>query len=97
MQGYETIWKEKLKFLWYATALQFYDNAYPRRLGPVSYTPLKTVGVGKIMQIEFGDFEFTECWDGVLYKKLSGYHEMTDWEIQTVLDFIKYEKDNGRE
>ena len=20
MQGYETIWKEKLKFLWYATA-----------------------------------------------------------------------------
>ena len=33
MQGYETIWKEKLKFLWYATALQFYDNAYPRRLG----------------------------------------------------------------
>ena len=33
MQGYETIWKEKLKFLWYATALQFYDNAYLRRLG----------------------------------------------------------------
>ena len=57
----------------------------------------KTVGVGKIMKIEFGDFEFTECWDGVLYKKLSGYPEMTDWEIQTVLDFIKYEKDNGRE
>lgn len=49
------------------------------------------------MKIEFGDFEFTECWDGVLYKKLSGYPEMTDWEIQTVLDFIKYEKDNGRE
>ena len=21
MQGYETIWKEKLKFLWYATAV----------------------------------------------------------------------------
>ena len=53
----------------------------------------KTVGVGKIMKIEFGDFEFTECWDGVLYKKLSGYPEMTDWEIQTVLDFIKYEKE----
>ena len=27
MQGYETIWKEKLEFLWYATALQFYYNA----------------------------------------------------------------------
>lgn len=37
----------------------------------------KTVGVGKIMKIEFGDFEFTECWDGVLYKKLSGIPEMT--------------------
>ena len=33
MQGYETIWKEKLRFLWCATALQFYDNAYLRRLG----------------------------------------------------------------
>ena len=29
------------------------------------------------MKIEFGDFEFTECWDGVLYKKLSGYPEIT--------------------
>ena len=26
MQGYETIWKEKLKFLWYATAV-FFENA----------------------------------------------------------------------
>ncbi len=49
------------------------------------------------MRIEFGDFEFTECWDGVLYKKLSGYPEMTDWEIQTIIDFINYEKANGRE
>ena len=26
MQGYETIWKEKLKYLWYATAV-FSENA----------------------------------------------------------------------
>ena len=26
MQGYETIWKEKLKFSWYATAV-FSENA----------------------------------------------------------------------
>ena len=32
-----------------------------------------------------------------MYKKLSGYPEITDWEIQTVMDFIKYEKDNGRD
>ena len=25
MQGYETIWKEKLKFLWYATATYVYS------------------------------------------------------------------------
>ena len=24
MQGYETIWKEKLEFLWYATAGQYF-------------------------------------------------------------------------
>lgn len=27
----------------------------------------------KAMRIEIGQFEYTECWDGVLYKKLSGY------------------------
>ena len=25
------------------------------------------------MLIKIGQFEFTECWDGVLYKKLSDY------------------------
>lgn len=48
------------------------------------------------MRIEIGQFEYTECWDGVLYKKLSSYPDITDWEIQNVLDFIKYEFDNGR-
>ena len=48
------------------------------------------------MLIRIGDFEITECWDGVFYKKLSRYPEITAWEIQTVLDFICYEKANGR-
>ena len=48
------------------------------------------------MLIRIGQFDFTECWDGVLYKKLSGYPRITAWEIQTVLDFICYEKSNGR-
>ncbi len=48
------------------------------------------------MLIRIGEFEFTECWDGVLYKKLSAYPDITDWEIQTVLDFIRYEADHGR-
>ena len=27
---------------------------------------------------------------------MSGYTEITDWEIQTIIDFIEYEKANGR-
>lgn len=48
------------------------------------------------MLIRIGQFEITECWDGVLYKKLSRYPRVTAWEIQTVLDFIRYEASNGR-
>ena len=44
-----------------------------------------------LMLIRIGQFDFTECWDGVLYKNLSNYPEITDWEIQSVLDFVKYE------
>ena len=48
------------------------------------------------MLIKIGQFDITECWDGVFYKKLSQYPDITTWEIQTVLDFIKYEASNGR-
>ena len=48
------------------------------------------------MLIRIGQFEITECWDGVFYKKLSQYPQITAWEIQTVLDFISYEESNGR-
>ena len=48
------------------------------------------------MKIKIGNFDCTECWNGVLYKKLSSYPYITPWEIQTVLDFIRYEEENGR-
>ena len=48
------------------------------------------------MIIKIGKFEYTECWDGVLYKKLSDYPNITDWEIQTISDFINYEAKYGR-
>ena len=48
------------------------------------------------MLVKIGQFDITECWDGVFYKKLSQYPDITAWEIQTVLDFIKYEESNGR-
>lgn len=49
------------------------------------------------MQIKIGNFECTEVWDGVFYKKLSNYPQITDWEIRTIIEFIEYEKSYGRE
>ncbi|MEE1126204.1 MAG: hypothetical protein U0L18_09800 [Acutalibacteraceae bacterium] len=49
------------------------------------------------MIIKIGEFEFTEVWDGVLYKKLSDYPKITDWEIRTIIEFIEYENKYGRE
>lgn len=49
------------------------------------------------MLIKIGNFEFTEVWDGVFYKKLSDYPYVTDWEIRTLIEFIEYEKSYGRE
>ena len=48
------------------------------------------------MRIKIGEYEFSECWDGVFYKKLSRYPHITAWEIQSVLDFVRYEESNGR-
>lgn len=48
------------------------------------------------MLIKIGQFDISECWDGIFYKKLSDYPNITDWEIQTVMDFVRYEKANGR-
>ena len=49
------------------------------------------------MHIKIGKFEFTECWDGCLYKRLSDYPNISKWEIQTIYDFMKYESENNRE
>ena len=49
------------------------------------------------MLIKPGNFDFTEVWDGVLYKKLSHYPDITDWEIRNIIDFMAYEKANGRD
>ncbi len=49
------------------------------------------------MLIKIGNFEYTEVWDSVFYKKLSDYPNITDWEIKTIIDFIEYEKIYGRD
>lgn len=48
------------------------------------------------MLIKIGDFECTEVWDGVFYKRLSNYPCITKWEIRNILDFMEYEKNYGR-
>ena len=48
------------------------------------------------MLIKIGDFECSQVWDGVFYKKLSNYPEVSDWEIRTIIEFIEYEKKYGR-
>lgn len=50
-----------------------------------------------ILLIKIGDFEYTEVWDGVFYKKLSNYPQISHWEIRTIIEFIEYEKKYGRE
>lgn len=49
------------------------------------------------MVIKKGDFEYTEVWDGVFYKKLANYPQISDWEIRTIIEFIEYENSYGRE
>lgn len=48
------------------------------------------------MLIKIGNFECTEVWDGVFYKKLSNYPQVSDWEIRTIIEFIEYENKYGR-
>lgn len=48
------------------------------------------------MLIKIGRFDCTEVWDGVLYKNLSDYPNITDWELRNIIEFMKYEDNNGR-
>jgi hypothetical protein len=49
------------------------------------------------MLIKIGDFEFTSVWDGVYYKKLSRYPNISDWEKRTIIEFVDYEASHGRD
>lgn len=49
------------------------------------------------MLIKIGGFDCTEVWDGVLYKNLSDYPNITDWEKRNIIEFMEYEKSHGRE
>ena len=49
------------------------------------------------MLIKIGNFEFTQVWGGVFYKKLSQYPAVSDWEKRTIIEFVEYEASHGRE
>ncbi|MDO5294173.1 MAG: hypothetical protein Q4F05_15650 [bacterium] len=48
------------------------------------------------MILNICDHDCTELWDQILYKKLSNYPHISDWEMKTIIDFISYEEANGR-
>lgn len=49
------------------------------------------------MKIVIRADDCTEVWDGIFYKKLSHFPNITDWELKTLVDFVNYEKMYGRE
>ena len=49
------------------------------------------------MLIKIGDFEFTEVWDGVFYKKLSQHPAISNWEKRNIIEFVEYEAFHDRE
>ena len=49
------------------------------------------------MKLNIGNHEFTELWDGILYKALSDYPNVSDNEMKDIIDFVNYEKNHGRQ
>ena len=49
------------------------------------------------MLIKVGGFDCTEVWDGVLYKNLSSYPQVSDWEKRNIIEFVEYEQSHGRD
>ena len=44
------------------------------------------------MELNIGKHDCTELWDGVLYKALSHYPKVTDYEMKDIIDFITYNR-----
>ncbi len=48
------------------------------------------------MKLNLNKHDFSILWDGVYYKALSDYPNISKWEIKTIIDFINYEKKHNR-
>ncbi len=48
------------------------------------------------MKLHIGRHDFSELWDGVYYKALSDYPQVSDHEMKDILDFLIYHRQHGR-
>ena len=46
--------------------------------------------------VNIANHEFPGIWDNVYYFKLSGYPDISDWELRKIILFSDYEKRHGR-
>lgn len=49
------------------------------------------------MILNIAKHDFSIIWEGVYYKALSDYPDISDWEIKSIIEFIDYENEHGRE
>ena len=49
------------------------------------------------MKIDINGHEFSILWDGIYYKALSNYPNISDWEMKTLIDFINYNNEYNRD
>lgn len=49
------------------------------------------------LKIDLNNHEFSIVWDGVYYKALKNYPQISNWELQSIHDFIKYENQHDRD
>ena len=49
------------------------------------------------MKLDIGNHEFSIIWDGIYYRALSDYPNISDWELSGIIKFVEYENLHGRE
>ena len=48
------------------------------------------------MIVNIGKHEFSIIWDGVYYHALSNYPNISEWELNRIINFVEYENLHGR-
>lgn len=48
------------------------------------------------MKLNISNHDCDEVWDGTFYKRIANYPNISQYEMKSIIDFIAYEKENGR-